>query len=111
MPIWENNVTHGTHQKSMNAKSHDLDLLGVSVLSVWAFAAETASLVPVELSRLCPCSPPWWFLLEHDLHDGCELKAENVGEYEMTGVFLKSIGFVKFHMSTDFSQKFLWIFM
>ena len=62
MPIWENNVTHGTHQKSMNAKSHDLDLLGVSVLSVWAFAAETASLVPVELSRLCPCSPPWWLV-------------------------------------------------
>ena len=77
-------------------------------------------LLQLKRPRLCPWSclacarvvpPGGWFLLEHDLHDGCELKAENVGEYEMTGVFLKSIGFVKFHMSTDFSQKFLWIFM
>ena len=64
MPIWENNVTHGTHQKSMNAKSHDLDLLGVSVLSVWAFAAETASLVPVETcARVVPPGGSFWSMI------------------------------------------------
>ena len=29
---------------------------------------------------------------QHDLHDGCEINAENVGEYEITGIFLKPVG-------------------